>query len=44
MNGISLFSGAGIGETYLDDIGINIVVANEIVPRRAELYLSLIHI
>lgn len=41
MDGISLFSGAGIGETYLSECGINIVVANEIVPRRAELYRKL---
>lgn len=41
MNGISLFSGAGIGETYLEDIGVNIIAANEIVPRRAELYRHL---
>ena len=36
MNAISLFSGAGIGEFYLSDIGINVVLANEIVKRRAE--------
>lgn len=41
MKGISLFSGAGIGETFLSDCGINIQVANEIVPRRAELYKKL---
>ncbi len=38
MKGVSLFSSAGIGETYLSDIGIDIETANEIVPRRAELY------
>lgn len=36
--GISLFSSAGIGELYFDDININIVVANELIPKRAELY------
>lgn len=41
MKGISLFSGAGIGETFLSDCGINIQVANEIIPRRAELYKKL---
>lgn len=38
MNGLSLFSGAGIGETYLADCGINIAVSNEIISKRAELY------
>lgn len=42
MNGISLFSSAGIGEYFLKDIGINIVLANEVIKRRAELY-SKIH-
>ncbi len=36
--GISLFSSAGIGELYFDDINIDIVVANELLPKRAELY------
>lgn len=38
MIGMSLFSSAGIGETYLEDIGIDIVVANELIPKRADLY------
>lgn len=38
MNGLSLFSGGGIGETYLNEIGINITVANEIDSKRAEFY------
>ena len=41
MRGLSLFSGAGIGETFLSECGIDIAVANEIVPRRAELYRAL---
>ena len=41
MNGMSLFSGAGIGEFYLSRIGINIIVANEIIPKRAQLYKSI---
>ena len=36
--GISLFSSAGIGELYFNDINIDIVVANELIPKRAELY------
>ena len=38
MNGLSLFAGAGIGETYLKRVGINIVVANELIEKRAKLY------
>lgn len=41
MKGFSLFSGAGIGETYLSECGIAIAVANEFVDRRAALYRSL---
>lgn len=38
LKGLSLFSGAGIGETYLNECNIDICVANELIPRRAELY------
>ena len=38
MIGLSLFSSAGIGETYLRDLNLNIIVANELIPKRAELY------
>ena len=38
MKGVSLFSGAGVGEAFLSDCGVDIQVANEIVPKRAELY------
>lgn len=41
LKGISLFSSAGIGETYFKEIGIDIVVANELVPKRADLYRTL---
>lgn len=41
LKGISLFSSAGIAETYYKDIGINIVVANELIERRASLYQKL---
>lgn len=41
MKGLSLFSSAGIGETYLQQCGVDIVVANEINPKRAELYEKL---
>ncbi len=38
MNGLSLFANVGIAETYLHEIGINIVVANELINERAEFY------
>ena len=41
MIGASLFSSAGIAETYLEEVGINIIAANELVPERANLYQSL---
>lgn len=36
MKAISLFSGAGIGEFYLNKIGIDVVIANELIAKRAE--------
>lgn len=41
MKALSLFSGAGIGEFYFSRTGIDVVVANEIVPKRAETHLYL---
>ncbi len=41
MKGLSLFSGAGIGETFLHQYGIDIVVANEIIEKRANLYKAI---
>jgi DNA (cytosine-5)-methyltransferase 1 len=41
MRGCSLFSSAGIAETFLVDLGINIIAANEIIERRAMLYRTL---
>ena len=38
MNGVSLFSSAGIAETYFKKNGINILVASEINKQRCELY------
>lgn len=40
MIGTSLFSSAGIAETYFKEIGINITVANELLEDRANLYRS----
>lgn len=41
MKGLSLFSGAGIGETYLKECNITITTANELIERRANLYRAL---
>lgn len=41
MKAMSLFSSAGIGEYFLSRIGIDVVVANEILPKRAELYKAI---
>lgn len=38
MIGISMFSSAGIGETFLEDINVKIVAANELLEKRANLY------
>lgn len=38
IKGASLFSSAGIAETYFKDSNINIVVANELIEQRAKLY------
>ncbi len=41
MKAMSLFSSAGVGEFYLDRIGIKVVVANEIIEKRADLYKAI---
>ena len=38
MKGVSLFSSAGIAETYFKESGVDIVAACELIPRRCELY------
>jgi len=38
MKTLSLFSNIGVAEAYLSAIGVDIVLANELVARRAELY------
>ena len=38
INALSLFSGGGIAETYFEEIGIHVRVANELLPERAEFY------
>ena len=41
MNGMSLFSSAGIAEMYFEKIGINIKYSNEIDPIRSRFFKSL---
>ncbi|ELM3642930.1 DNA cytosine methyltransferase [Flavobacterium psychrophilum] len=41
MKGISMFSSGGIAETYLNEIGIDILLANELVEERANFYKHL---
>lgn len=38
INGVSLFSSAGIAETYINKHNIDIIVANELIPQRAKFY------
>ena len=38
IKGLSMFSGGGIAETYFKEIGVDIVVANELLPERAKFY------
>ena len=38
MNAISLFSCIGVGEYYLKDLGINVLVANELEKKRCDIY------
>lgn len=38
MIGISMFSSAGIAETYIEKLNINIVLANELIKERADYY------
>lgn len=41
IKAISLFANVGIAETYLNEIGIDVVVANEIDPKRVAFYKHL---
>ena len=38
LKGASMFSSAGIAETYFEKAGIKIVVANELLPKRGKFY------
>ena len=39
MKALSLFANVGVAEAYLDRIGIEVVIANELIERRAALLL-----
>ncbi len=41
LKGVSLFANVGVAETYLEQLGIDIVVANEIDETRAKFYTHL---
>ena len=41
MKGLSLFANVGIAETYLKEVGVDIVVANELLEPRAKFYTHL---
>ena len=41
INGLSLFANVGIAETYLEEAGVKIVVANELLKERADFYSHL---
>jgi len=38
---MTLFASSGIGEYYLQDIGIEVIVSNELIPKRCNLYSKL---
>ena len=38
LTGLSLFSNVGIAEAYLKEIGVDIVLANELLEERAKFY------
>lgn len=41
LKGLSLFSNVGVAEAYFDDLGIEVLIANEIDEKRAEFYRHL---
>lgn len=38
LTGLSLFANVGVAEAYFQEIGIDIILANELVPERARFY------
>lgn len=41
INALSLFANVGISETYLEEVGVNVVVANELLEERCKFYSHL---
>ena len=41
IKAVSLFANVGIAETYLKDVGVDVVVANELLEERANFYRHL---
>ena len=41
IRAVSLFSNVGIAETYFEEIGVHVAVANELLPQRADFYRHL---
>ena len=41
IKALSLFANVGLAETYLNDVGVNVVVANELLEERAKFYSHL---
>ena len=41
VKGLSLFANVGIAETFLKDVGVDVVVANELLEERANFYRHL---
>ncbi len=41
VNALSLFANVGIAETYLHEVGVNVVIANELLKERARFYRHL---
>lgn len=41
IKAISLFANIGVAEAYFDSIGIDVVAANELIKRRADLYAKI---
>lgn len=38
LKALSMFSNIGVAEAYLSDIGVDVVLANELIKRRSDLY------
>lgn len=38
LKGLSLFANVGVAEAYLESVGVDMIVANELLPQRARFY------